>query len=55
MVTYLDGPFYADKELDLKEQEQNLRNQVYEKMLERSKLNNVEIIKYIKKSEKEEK
>ena len=54
MVTYVDGPFYPDKKLSLKEQEQDLRNQVYEQMTERSKLNNIDVIKYIRKNEKEE-
>lgn len=49
MVTYIDGPFYADKTLSLKEQRSDLRNKVYNVMCERSKNNNVEIVKYIKK------
>ena len=53
MVTYVDGPFYPSKNLPPKEMEQDLRNQVYNKMLERSKLSNIEIIKYVKAEEKE--
>ena len=43
IVTYIDGPFYADKDLDLKNR----------KMCERSILNTVELIKYVKKDETE--
>lgn len=48
IVTYVDGPFYADKTLSSKEQKTDLRNRVYDVMTERAKNNNVEIIKYIK-------
>lgn len=51
IVTYVDGPFYADKSLSQKEQRKVLRDQIYNTMVERSKNNNVEIIKYIKKEE----
>ena len=49
IVTYIDGPFYANKELSIKEQKQDLRNKVYNQMVERSKNSNVEYIKYVKK------
>ena len=49
IVTYVDGPFFPDKNLSLKEQRIDLRNKVYNAMVERSKNNNVELIKYIKK------
>ena len=48
IVTYIDGPFYPNKELNLKEQQQDLRDRVYNKMVERSKNSNIEHIKYIK-------
>ena len=48
IVTYIDGPFFPDKNLTPKEQEQDLRNKVYEKMVERSKNSNIEYIKYVK-------
>lgn len=48
IVTYIDGPFFADTSLSLHEQKQDLRNQVYECMVERSRNSNVEYIKYIK-------
>ena len=49
IVTYLDGPFYADKNCSAKEQRAMLRDQVYERMVQRSSNNNVELIRYIKK------
>lgn len=51
IISYIDGPFFADDGLSLKEKTQNLRNKVYETMVERSKQNNIEYIKYIKKVE----
>ncbi|SFI51072.1 hypothetical protein SAMN04487775_102116 [Treponema bryantii] len=54
IVTYVDGPFFADETLDKKSRQQKLRNQVYEKMCERSKMNNIELIKYIKQEDKQE-
>lgn len=52
IVTYIDGPFFADENLSPKERRKKLRDEVFEKMVERSKNNNVEIIKYIKKEKK---
>ena len=49
VITYVDGPFYPDKSLPAKEQELDLRNQVYNAMCERAKLNTYEYVKYIKK------
>ena len=46
IVTYIDGPFYANKELSTKEQKFDLRNRVYDAMVERSKNSNIEIIEY---------
>lgn len=51
MITYVDGPFYADENLKEKEQRKQLRDMVYNTMVERSKLSNIEFIKYIKKEE----
>lgn len=48
MVSYIDGPFYPDINLGKKEAQRKLRNIVYEKMLERAKNSNVEVVKYIK-------
>ena len=52
IVTYLDGPFYPDENLPTKERAQKLRNQIYETMLERSKLSDCEYIQYLPKEEK---
>lgn len=49
IVSYIDGPFFPDEGLNIKEQQENLRNKVYEKMVERSKNSNIEVIEYIKK------
>lgn len=49
IVTYIDGPFYADKTLSIKEQKQDLRDRVYAQMVERSKNSNIEHINYVKR------
>ena len=49
IVSYIDGPFYPNKELTLKEQQKELRNKIYNCMEERSENSNIEHIKYIKK------
>ena len=49
IVSYIDGPFFPNKELTLKEQQKELRNKIYNCMEERSKNSNIEYIKYIKK------
>lgn len=54
IVTYIDGPFYPDKEQPAKMQKLQLRNQVYETMKKRAKSNNVELVKYIKAEKKKE-
>ena len=48
IVTYIDGPFIADKDLSPKEAQEKLRNEIYNCMVERSKNNNIEYIKYVK-------
>lgn len=53
IVIYVDGPFYPDLTLGEKEQQEKLRNEIYNCMLERCKLSNFEMIKYIKKGENE--
>ncbi len=45
---YIDGPFFADKNLKPREAQKKLRDEVYQKMLERSKLSNYEYVKYVK-------
>ena len=52
--SFIDGPFYPDKEkngkeLNKKQKQKNLRNKVYNTMVERSKKSNIEYIKYVKK------
>jgi len=51
IVTYIDGPFFSNNSLNKKEQQKDLRNQIYNCMVERSKNSNIEYIKYIKKEE----
>lgn len=53
IVTYIDGPFYADAALPVKEQKTDLRNRVYACMKEHSNANEVTWIRYIKKGEKD--
>lgn len=49
IVTYVDGPFFADETVGPKEQRAKLRNEVYETMCKRSELNTVQRIRYEKK------
>ena len=51
IVTYIDGPFYADKTKNRVEQRQDLRNQVYDAMVKRSLCSNVEVIRYERRKE----
>ena len=44
---YLDGPFYPDENLSVKENQKRLRDQVYKAMTERSKLSTYEKVKYL--------
>lgn len=47
ITSYIDGPFWINKELKTKqEQKQDLRDRVYNKMVERSKDSDYEFIKY---------
>ena len=46
VVLYIDGPFFPNTDLTLKQAQENLRNQVYNTMVERAKLSNIEVIKY---------
>lgn len=48
IVSYIDGPFFSNTNLTKKEQQQDLRDQVYECMVTRSKNSNIEYIKYVK-------
>ena len=49
IVTYIDGPFFPNENLNPKQAQEDLRNRIYEKMCQRSKNSNTEVIKYIKK------
>lgn len=49
MIIYIDGPFYADKTLNSKQQQEKLQCQIFEKMKERSQNSNFEKIVYMKK------
>ena len=51
IVTYIDGPFFPNKELSSKEQRADLRNRIYSCMCERAKCSNVSCIEYIKKED----
>ncbi len=51
IVTYVDGPFYADPALPVQQQRQQLHDQVLQTMRERAKNSNVEVIRYVKKEE----
>jgi len=48
VITYIDGPIFPDKNLNPKEQEEDLCNRVYLVMKERSKLSNYNFYTYIK-------
>lgn len=49
IVTYIDGPFFADSRINKKQAQKNLRDKIYDCMVERSKNSNIEYIQYIKK------
>lgn len=49
IVTYIDGPFFPDTNLEKQDAKQNLRDKVYNTMCERSKNSNIEYIEYRKK------
>lgn len=48
IASYIDGPFFANKELPKALQKKDLRDKVYSQMVERSKNSNIEVIKYCK-------
>ncbi|MGN0728163.1 lysophospholipid acyltransferase family protein [Treponema sp.] len=50
ITTYIDGPFFPEQGLSAREQRESLRNKIFSAMTERAKLNNVEVIKYIKEN-----
>ncbi len=48
MISYIDGPFICDKEVNKKQSQEKLRDAVYNQMCKRAKNSNIEVIKYIK-------
>lgn len=51
LVTYIDGPFLPDESLPPRQRQQNLRDQVYQCMMERSRESDFELIEYREKTE----
>lgn len=51
IVTYVDGPFYPDATLSVREQKHALRDRVYTCMCERAQQSTVVRIRYIKREE----
>lgn len=47
ITIFVDGPYVVDKTLSIKEQQEAIRNQVYEKMTYNTRYSDVEYIKYI--------
>lgn len=47
-TVYIDGPFYPNKELSLKERAQDLRDRVYAQMCERAKNSTYEYVRYVR-------
>lgn len=48
MVTYIDGPFFADLALPYRSRRKDLRDRIYAKMCERARLSTAERIKYVR-------
>ncbi len=53
IVTYIDGPFFANQELPLKDRKKDLRDRVHACMCKRAEGSNVVWIRYIKKEEED--
>ena len=51
MVTYIQGPFFADDSLNPKEQRKKLRDEVYASMSKLAENSNCEVIEYRRKEE----
>lgn len=52
IITYIDGPFYANESLQSKDREESLRNHVFETMKKRSENNSYEYYTYIKEKDR---
>ncbi len=48
VVVYIDGPFYPNKDLNIKQAQQELRDRVYNTMCMRAEKSDVEYYKYVK-------
>ena len=51
IVTYIDGPFFPDKNLNMNDRSKKLRDEVYSAMCERAELSDCEYIEYRKRDE----
>lgn len=51
IVIYIDGPFYPNKNLDIKAQQEDLRNRIYNCMVERSKNSDYKYYDYVKRGD----
>ena len=45
---YIDGPFFSNEQLNKKQRQEELKNKIYNCMLERSTNSNYEYVKYVK-------
>ncbi len=54
IVTYIDGPFFPDPALPLREQRKELRDRIYTQMCKRAEASDLVWIAYIKKEQKQE-
>ncbi len=52
IVTYIDGPFFPDPALKPRQRQQELRDRVYQCMVERSRNSTYELIEYREKEDK---
>lgn len=56
ITTYIDGPYFPDENLEnMQDRKQNLRDKIYNCMVQRSKNSNFEYINYLKEEDKNEK
>lgn len=53
ITTYIDGPFYPRSGLSLGEAREDLRNQVYQAMLDKTEHSTFSLIHYVKKEEQQ--
>jgi hypothetical protein len=54
VISYIDGPFYPNAELSLKQQEEDLKNIVKETMVSRAKNSNYKYYEYIKRRRRDD-